>query len=56
MPSATKSVQEHLNEIHQRLDLLEHRIAALEELRTLLKGLGGVVADLKYQIEEMQEV
>lgn len=56
MTSATNSVQRHLDEIHHRLDVLEQRMHSLEELRTVLKGLGGVVADLKYQIEEMQEV
>jgi len=51
----TSVVQRHLADIEWRLDVLEQRIRAMEELRKDLEGLRGVVANLKIEVEEMQE-
>lgn len=48
-------VQRHLADIEWRLDVLEQRIKAFEELRKDLEGLRSVVGMLKIEVEEMQE-
>jgi hypothetical protein len=51
----TGMVQRHLADIEWRLDVLEQRIKAFEELRKDLEGLRSVVGMLKIEVEEMQE-
>ncbi len=48
-------IQKHLADIDWRLDVLEQRIKAFEELRKDLEGVRDVVTNLKIEIEEMQE-
>lgn len=51
----TGIVQRHMADIEWRLDVLEQRIRAFEALRKDLEGLRLVVADLKTEVEELQE-
>jgi hypothetical protein len=43
-------------DIEQRLEHLEHRVKALEGLAVDLTLLKTMVGDLKFEIEQMQEV
>lgn len=46
----------HLQDVERRLDELERRIEGLEHFPVDLEGLREAVGNLKYEVEEMQEV
>lgn len=56
MTRRTSRARRHLYDIERRLDVLEQRIRALEDLRTVPRRRSGVPVPSSARIEVMQEV